>query len=126
MWIPRFGEPFGDTPAECSGCRDKPPPALGRQCWIRIFSSEMPNPALQGDSGVWERGGVSGAALDPAALHLRSSAGEPWHRQSPRGARDTRHSGCCSPASGAPGPDPAVRFSAGLRTPSNSLHTGAS
>lgn len=34
--------------------------------------------------------------------------------------------GSCSPALDAPGPDLAAWFSAGLRTPSNSLHTGAS
>lgn len=126
MQIPCFGEPFGDTPPQCSGCRDKCPPVLGSQCWIRPFFSEMPNLALLGDSDVWERGGSS-AALDRAALQLHSGAGEPWHCQSPpQGPGTPGAVGSCSPALDAPGPDLAAWFSAGLRTPSNSLHTGAS
>lgn len=85
MWIPRFGEPFGDTPAECSGCRDKPPTALGSQRWIRIFSSETPNPALQGDSGIWERGGGQVLLWIPLPFVSAAAQGSPGTANPPGG-----------------------------------------
>jgi len=76
MWIPRLGEPFEDPPGAQIAGINLP------QCWAASARSEPSFLKCQiRPCRVIRTFGKrrSGAALDPVALHLRSSTGKSRH-----------------------------------------------